>query len=332
MIRHIYAEEAALTYPLTAEIISKLPRADVIKIKDANDIFKRPNQDYALQKENQALILAVNRGNFIYEASDNCQSFGSEAFRYCSVCRNCIYGCDYCYLQGMFRCGYLLAFVNTDDCFKAVNRLLEENKGKKILLPISYDSDIYALEDVFGYIKAWSDYLEERKPEGLTVEIRTKCGTKAFLDNVSEEAGKYMAFTWSLNPESIISRFERRTSPLRDRLSAMEEAISRGLTVRAAIDPIIAVDRGAPDEYAELVQRLGSFAGKLDGISLGTFRIPADFLKIMRKNAPRSPLAWDTYEVKNGTTTYRAEISEAFLKKMKAGLIDEGFDENKIFM
>lgn len=98
MIENVYVEKEALDYPLTREILDKIKCGSVIYVDDANDIFKRPNQNYALQKEHQALILSVNHGNFVYKASDNCQSFGSESFYYCSMSKNCLYACDYCYL------------------------------------------------------------------------------------------------------------------------------------------------------------------------------------------------------------------------------------------
>ena len=78
-----------------------------------NVAFLGPNDMELAQK----LILAVNRSGFIRMGSKNCQNFGAESFYYCSPVRNCISGCEYCYLQGMLSSENLLAFVNTGDCF-----------------------------------------------------------------------------------------------------------------------------------------------------------------------------------------------------------------------
>lgn len=323
----IYVEHEAASYPLTERILECFSKSQVVYIDNANDLFNRTNQNYALQKKYQSVILAVNHGKFVYEASNNCQSFGADNFYYVSACKNCIYNCDYCYLQGMFRSGNILVYVNTDDCFREVDRLLEKTEGE-LLLPISYDSDVYALEEPLGFIEAWSNYLET-KDERLTVELRTKCGTMQFLDKI--KAKKNFVVTWSLNPDEIIKRYEKRTSPLEDRLKAIEYALSHGIRTRVAIDPVIAVC-DALEAYKNLAKRLAPFAEKLDGVSVGMFRIPTDFLKIMRKNAKMSPLSWDDYEVFGRTKTYSKEISENYLSAIVDELVSAGVPAGKIFV
>lgn len=231
----------------------------------------------------------------------------------------------------MYRSAYIVLFVNTDDCFRAVSALLSENIGREILLPISYDSDIYALEEVAGYMKKWSDYLETLENDRLTVEIRTKCGTSGFLDNISERASKNVVLTWSVNPESVIKAFEKRTSPLDDRLNAIKKAVSRGFKVRVAIDPVIAAENTLA-EYIKLVRGLNEVATKFDAVSVGMFRIPPDFLKIMRKNAPKSAIAWDYYQTENNVTTYGINKRKIYIETIKSELIKIGIPENKIFV
>ena len=48
---HIYVEERALGYPLTEEILAKLPDSHVIKIRHYKDVFDRKRQNAPLQKE-----------------------------------------------------------------------------------------------------------------------------------------------------------------------------------------------------------------------------------------------------------------------------------------
>lgn len=326
MINYVYVEKEAASYPLTEKIIKCFSKSQIIYIENANDLFNRTNQNYALQKKFQSLILAVNHGSFVYKASNNCQNFGADNFYYVSACKNCIYNCDYCYLQGMFRSGNVLVYVNTDDCFREVDRLLEKTEGE-LLLPISYDSDIYALEETLGFIEAWSDYLES-KDERLTVELRTKCGTMQFLDKI--RAKKNFVVTWSLNPDEIIKRYEKRTSPLEDRLKAIEYALSLGIRTRVAIDPVIAAS-DMLDAYRNLAKRLAPFAEKLDGVSVGMFRIPTDFLKIMRKNAKMSPLSWDDYDVFGRTKSYSKETTQKYTGAIYEELISAGVPAGKIF-
>ena len=203
MINFIYAERDALLLPKTRQIIKRLPNAQVVLIDRWEDVFFRKKQNFSLQKQNQQLIIGVNREKFIYNGSDNCQNGGNGEFYYCTMAKNCIFSCDYCYLAGVNRSGNLLVFANIGDCFREADGLIDS--GKNIFLPVSYDTDLYALEDLYGFVGDWSRYLAEKKPEKLTCEVRTKCGTAGFLDNISRDAAPYMVFTWTLTPSLCIS-------------------------------------------------------------------------------------------------------------------------------
>lgn len=325
MFEMVYVEKEAVSYEITEKVLSKLPKARIFYIDDANDIFKRPNQNFSLEKKHQALILAVNRGTFVYEASDNCQSFGEKNFYYASVCKNCIYNCDYCYLQGMYRCGFVLAYVNIQKCFDDIDKILEKHKNEKILMPISYDSDIYALEGLFGYIKKFDDFLNDRP--NLICEVRTKCGTTEFLKDFTSEN---LVFTWSFNSRKVIELFEKRTAGFDQRIKAIEKAVENGKRVRVAVDPVIPLGSSA-EEYVEAINSLRSVAKNLDGVSVGMFRIPPDFLKIMRKNAPHSPLAFEYFETKNGQTTYSEKTTRKYLDSIAEALESIGVPKEKIF-
>ena len=46
----VYAEEAALSHPRAQRILAKLPEAEVIRCRDYREVFNRPHQSPALQK------------------------------------------------------------------------------------------------------------------------------------------------------------------------------------------------------------------------------------------------------------------------------------------
>ncbi len=303
MIDIVYVEKDALDIPFTKQVLPKLPRARVIVIDRWEDVFYRKKQNYALQMKNRKLIIGVNRENFVMKGSDNCQSAGSEAFYYCSFAKNCIGGCDYCYLRGMLRSGYLLAFANMQDCFEEVREIAE--KEGKTLIALSYDNDVYALEGLFGYVGMWADLARSEERPGLTFEIRTKCGTKIFIDKAAP-APESLVFTWSVSSAENIKRFERGTSSLKARLDAAEYALEKGFRVRLALDPVIAAGENWRKGYEELCREIGrrGIGKKIDAVMTGGFRIPADYLKILRRNMPDSLIALDDYEVREGTAGY----------------------------
>ncbi len=332
MIDIVYIEKEALNLPFTENTVKKLPGAAKVLIDRWEDVFYRKKQDYGLQKKNRKLIIGINRGSFVMEGSENCQSAGAEDFYYCSFAKNCIGGCDYCYLQGMMRSGYLLAFANMDDCFAEAEKVLD--KGKKTLLAVSYDNDIYALDGLFGYVKMWSDFANRERRENLTVEVRTKCGTKAFIDRADSASGT-LVFTWSVSSPENIKRFEPCTSPLAARLDAAEYALDKGFRVRLALDPVIAIGKGWKEGYEKLCDEIAGrgIGGRLDAVMLGGFRIPADYLKIMRRNAPESPIAFDSYEIKGGTACYPEE-KEAQVTGFIGSILKDraGVPQERLFM
>ena len=336
MIDILYIEKDAFGLPFTQKVMSKLPKAVVVPVDRWEDLFFRKKQNFLLQKKDRKLIIGVNRGGFLVKGSDNCQSVGADVFYYCSYAKNCIGGCSYCYLQGMMRSGNLLAFANTEDSFGEVRKVMAREKvseDRKMLLAVSYDNDVYALEGLFGFVEMWSGFASSMKDKGLTLEIRTKCGTKGFIDKADPSSGALL-FTWSVSSPENIKRFEPLTSSLDARLDAAKYAIAKGFRVRLALDPVIDIT-GDQGGYRTLCEKIGAagIGGKLDAVTLGGFRIPADYLKIMRRNAPDSPVAFDDYYVKDGTAGYGKEKEKALTDAI-AGLLKTvaGVPEERIYI
>ena len=90
------------------------------------EIFGRKKQDIHFQMKYRSLILAKASGELLYKGSPMCQDYGRREFYYTSTMKNCLYDCEYCYLKGMYDCGYIVVFVNIEDIFTAVEEKLAE--------------------------------------------------------------------------------------------------------------------------------------------------------------------------------------------------------------
>ncbi len=330
MINYIYAERDALDYPVTKRILEQFKAAELYVVESYKDIFCRPNQNYRLQKDNPALILAVNHTGFIYKGAENCQDFGNDDFFYCSCSKNCIFSCDYCYLQGMYRSGHIVVFVNIDDCLKETELLLE--KRKKLYMCLSYDCDIFALEGALGYVRLWNDFAAENAENGFLAEVRTKGASTDFFKNNQPNRG--MVFAWTLSPQSVISRLEKRTAPVQKRLEAAVFAARKGFRVRLCFDPLIDTGDGSfikdYEELAGLIEKSG--IGELvDSASVGPFRVPAEYIKLFRHNAPQSPISWCSYTVENGTASYEPERLKEMNRAVSELLTSSGIPIEKIY-
>ncbi|MCB0329829.1 MAG: hypothetical protein KDD70_09200, partial [Bdellovibrionales bacterium] len=137
---HIYIEEDVREVERTQQILERFPKAILVPIDHYKEVFNRNNQNFRFQKNSPQLILAKRRGEFFYPGSTIAPDFGASRFYYNTVVLNCLYDCEYCYLQGMFPSAHLVAFVNNEDFIEAIRA---ELRGKQsIYLCLSYDTDL----------------------------------------------------------------------------------------------------------------------------------------------------------------------------------------------
>lgn len=255
-----------------ASMLDNIEYENLIEINHYKDVFCRPRQDYQLQHDNQNLILAKRRDNFLYKGAKPCQNFGYDNFYYSSCVMNCVCDCEYCYLKGMYPSGNLVVFTNLKDYFDNID------EGKYIC--ISYDTDLFPLESTLGYIKKWCEFA---KNKNITLEVRTKCKN---LDVWNMEVPDNVIFAFSVNPQSIINEYEHKTSSLKARLENICVAQENGFRTRLCIDPIIYTKNWKKD-YEELISNIDF--SNFEDVSVGSFRISQSYLKNMRKNNSKLP-------------------------------------------
>lgn len=303
----VYIEEAARQYPRTERILSRVSADTVIPIRDYKNVFNRPNQATALQKQAPALILAVLKPPFLYPGAAVCQDFGERHFYYTSCVMNCPYDCEYCYLQGMYPSGDIVIFVNLEDIFAEITKVLAKHP---LYLCISFDTDLPALEGLTGFLKDWAEFA--RSSPSLLLEVRTKSAAVSAISPLPVLQNMILAIT--VSPEPLRKRFEHRTPPLIDRLNLARTALSEGRQVRLCFDPMIWTDNYEA-VYGELFQTVSETlpVAALRDVSVGTFRISADYLKRMRKNRPCLITAYP-YTNRDGVCGYEEQRTESMLR------------------
>lgn len=295
---HIYVEAAAWDYPLTRTVLSRFPKSIPVTVRQYKSVFNRSNQDFRAQKWSPKLVLAVKRDGFLYERPVFSQDFGQSRFYYNTLLLNCIYDCEYCYLQGMFPSANMVAFVNTDDFFDATREAL---KGGPLQLAISYDTDLLAFENVIPYCRPWIDFTT--KHPSLTVEIRTKSSNLTALEDAAVSPNVILA--WTLSPDVVVRAHESGTTPLAQRVHAAQMAMERGWKVRLCFDPILRVAdwEGA---YGRLIEDVFQSidASRLHDVSVGVFRLNRDHLKTMQRQSTGSSLLHYPFVITDDGATY----------------------------
>ena len=281
-VSHIYVERDLLEEKNSRveRILSQYASAQVIPIGHYKDVFCRTRQNIDLQHRSQSLILARRTGRLLYPGSPVCQAFGETHFFYTSLCMNCIYDCQYCYLRGMYPSPNLVLFVNFEDYVREIDALLRDHP---VYLCVSYDTDLCATESLHGYVAAFSELARTRT--GLTVEVRTKAACTPLLRQM--EPCERLIFAFTLSPEEVV-KMEEKTPSLTARLQAVREAIDRGHPVRLCFDPMMLVPAWRT-AYARLTDTLGEALGaerlrKVRDFSVGTFRISREYLPSLRRS------------------------------------------------
>lgn len=323
----VYAEK-----DITAEDLPKHLSSVPITINHYKDIFNRSHQDFAAQKKAPALILAKKTGTLIYKGAPVCQSFGNEHFYYTSCMMNCIYHCEYCYLQGMYPSGHVVVFVNLEDYFAELEDLLRQHP---VYLCVSYDTDLLALEQTFSFVSRWLTFAGNH-PD-LTLEIRTKSGNPAIFSSLAklyqekEALKQNIIFAWTVSPEKMCKATEHGAASLPLRLKALAAAKQEGFSVRLCFDPMI-TSGGWKKNYSTLVDSVFSTVSAEDlyDVSIGVFRISTDYLKNMRAKRPDSAIVQYPYITENGVSHYGA-LSDKMVCYMKSLLLAH-LPEEKIFV
>ena len=314
---HIYVEKKILNNKNTLEILSKFKDVKIIEIDNYKEVFSSNNQDFHLQKLGQKLILASNKANMIYEGAVVCESFENDNFYYTSSIINCVYDCEYCYLQGVYSSGNIVIFVDIEKVFEEVEELY--NKLKTLYLCISYDTDLLAIENICGFSEKWYYFIEDKKD--LKIELRTKSGNIDKFLNLKPLDNFIIAFT--LSPENLALKNEKYTASFKNRVKAIKELQEKGWKVRICIDPLIYSDNFEKN-YSQMIEYLFNEIDKekVIDVSIGVFRISKEYLKKMRNQNQNSEILYYPFECIDGVYTYSDKtksyminfIKEQFLK------------------
>lgn len=278
---HLYIERRAAGDALTERLRARFAKATVVWIDDYQEVFGRSGQDFAAQKASPKLILAHKKDNLLYDGNAYVQDFAYEHFYYNALVLNCPYDCRYCYLQGMYPSANLVAFTNWEAYFAATRARLRELPGNAPMhLALSYDTDLLALENLIGGVRAWLPLVREESR--LVAEVRTK--SAAFSALAEEAPCERMILAWTLSPEAVTRAHEPLTPPLKARLQAARAAQEAGWPVRLCFDPLLLVDDWRR-HYRELLDETFAVldAGRIQDVSVGVFRMASEYYRKVRK-------------------------------------------------
>ena len=316
---NVYIEREILKSFYTKNILDKINYGKIILCDKYTEVFNPKNQNFRIQKMNPNIILAKKRNKLIFKTPED-YTIGFEKNFYFSHMLNCVYDCSYCFLQGMFNSANYLVFVNYEDYFKEIEKIINKNTNNRICFFSGYDCDSLALDYLTNFITNFIDFFS--RYQNAFLEIRTKSVNIKPLFKF--KPSKNIIIAYSINPQSVIEKFEEKTPNFEKRLNALKKIQEKGWNIGLRFDPIF-ISKKNKNEYLIFLERIFS---KLDcslihSVTIGKFRMPEVFLKKIIKIRPE-----DSY---NFTNFIKNNIEEEMMMKHFYSNIEKYVNKNKIF-
>ena len=316
MIQSIYIESAIAKHPRTQFILKRFPKASRVECDRYGEVFNPKAQNFRLQKQQPALILAQKFENHVLPAPDGYGVGGKRNF-YFSHMLNCLYDCRYCFLQGMFNSAHYVLFVNYEDFANTIDATIATYPNEEIWFFSGYDCDSLAMEPVTGFVEHILP-LFERNPNAF-LELRTKSTQIRGLLDAHPLENVIVAF--SFTPQNISDALEHKVPKLDKRINAIRELQQAGWPVGLRLDPLIYHDDYKRD-YLDLYKNLfGALdADKLHSVSLGSFRLPKSYYKKIVKLYPDESLLHGPLTTLSAMVSYEQDLDEELRSFCMEGL------------
>ena len=286
MIDTIYIEKDVQTHPRVQQILARYTDAEKILCDRYGEIFNLKSQNFRLQKQSPALILAYKHDGHVLQTPEG-YGVGSEKNFYFSHMLNCIYDCRYCFLQGMYQSAHFVVFVNFEDITDSITTHSLKFENQSPWFFSGYDCDSLAFEPVTGFMQHCLGVFQELPHAWL--EIRTKSTQVRSLLNTPAMGNVVVAF--SFTPDDFSKRFEYGVPDIQKRIKAMQLLQSNGWQIGLRFDPIMAY-HNYQASYKKLFELVFSSLDHelIHSVSMGEFRMPKGFFKKIKKLYPEEPL------------------------------------------
>jgi len=285
MWNEVYVEEDILESPRVRSILAKVKKVPLL-LKSYDEIWGRTKKPYLHKRDSLNLFLAHKKGQLLKLAPDAYGKIG-EPHYYFIHAYNCIYECQYCYLQGYFNTPDIVLFVNHEEIILEMEKALSAHPEHRVWFHAGEFSDSLALTHLTGELELYHDFCK-RNPRAI-IELRTKSVNTKELLTLSPLENFIVSF--SLSPAKMGRSIDLKTPSTPSRLKTMDELNRRGFKIAAHFDPIIYQDQ-FKEHYAELLENMKelSLTNALNYLSLGVVRFTKDVYREVERNYPDSPL------------------------------------------
>lgn len=196
----------------------------------------------------------------------------------------CILSCSYCILKGYINTPNIRINSDMPYILSQIKGFIDTEKTHILRFGTGELSDSLAIDRRYRLNRPLIEFFGETKRAIL--ELKSKW---AQIEHLIPYLNPYTVISFSLAPQRIIDKEEKRTSPLYKRLRAAKKAQDCGCFVGLHFDPVIIYD-GFEKDYEYLIGDIGRIIDlkRVLWVSLGLLRFPPRlferFLEENRKN------------------------------------------------
>jgi spore photoproduct lyase family protein len=263
-VRRIWAEPEALASPRGRQVLDRFPGAEVIEVDSHWNIEElhgnAGNVDRWVRVKTEDLVIGVKKS---LTARPNGRSADWIAP---SLANGCAMACAYCYVPR--RKGYanpITVFTNIDKIIGYLGRHIARQGPKTE--PNQCDPTAWVY-DIGENSDCSVDALVSDNVADLIAAFRDQPGAKASFatkyvnrDLFELDPRRRTRIRFSLMPEADSRLLDIRTSPIADRIAAIDDFVAAGYEVHLNFSPVVLRDGWLAD-WTELVRQIGDGAGE----------------------------------------------------------------------
>ena len=285
MWNKVYVEENIQNSPRVLNILNKV-KAEPLILQSYDEIWGKSKKPYLHKRDSLNLFLAEKKGQLLKLAPDAYGQAG-EPHYYFIHAYNCIYECQYCYLQGYFNTPDIVLFVNHEEIMEEMQKTLDSHPCTRVWFHAGEFSDSLALTHLTGELELYHAFCK-RNPNAV-IELRTKSVNTKELLNLEPLDNFIISF--SLSPQKMGKTIDLKTPSTQARLKTMSDLKTKGFKLAAHFDPIIYQEE-FKTQYDELLVQMKELEinPALQYLSLGVVRFTKDVYREVERNYPDSPI------------------------------------------
>ncbi|OPY65429.1 MAG: Spore photoproduct lyase [Syntrophorhabdaceae bacterium PtaU1.Bin034] len=188
----------------------------------------------------------------------------------------CPLSCSYCIMRGYLNSPGIRVRPDADRIIEQIDDAIEREKSHVLRFGTGELSDSLALDRRLEVNRPIVEFFGNRKKALL--ELKSKW---ASIDHLVSCLNPYTIVSFSLAPQAIIDKEEKRTSPLYKRLKALRKAQDLGCFVGLHFDPVIIYD-GFEKDYEYLIDDIARALDltRVIWISLGLLRFVPRLMRV----------------------------------------------------